>query len=434
MKRFAYNKMLEWKQRKVRKPLIVRGARQVGKTWLMHEFGKCEYEQVLYINFEDKKQLKQLFDVDFNIERILLALQVETGIKPEPNRCLIILDELQEAKRGITSLKYFYEQAPEYHVMAAGSYLGIAMHNNDSFPVGKVEFLDIAPLSFREFLEAKAETGLVSLLQNRNWELISAFKEKLIGLLRLYYFIGGMPEVVASFISDENFENVRKLQKDILSAYVGDFSKHAPTLAVPRINMVWDSLPSQLAKENRKFMFGILKKGARAKDFELALEWLIGSGLLHKVNRVSKPGLPLKAYADSSAFKVFAVDVGLLGAMSDLHPSSIIYGSKIFEEFKGALTEQFVFQQLKGQPLYYWSSERSSGEIDFIVQTSSGVLPIEVKAEENLHAKSLKFFHQKYKLPISMRISMSDFRKQDWMINVPLYAVDHEMLEQLSEE
>ncbi len=423
MERKLYKELLNWKAKEDKKPLIIKGARQVGKTWLMKEFGKNEYMDVVYVNFENKKQLQDLFKNDFDIERILLALSIETGIDAQPETSLIIFDEIQEAERGITSLKYFHEEAPQYHIIAAGSYLGISLNQKNSFPVGKVQFLNLEPLSFEEFLLAKSEGKLLKLIENGQWDLIKQFKTKYIELLKQYYFIGGMPEVVKSFIKKISFDEVRAIQNDILLSYEHDFSKHAPIQVVPRIKMVWESIPAQLSKENKKFIFGVVKKGSRAKDFELALEWLIGSGLITKVNRISKPSLPLNAYSDASAFKIFMLDVGLLGALSHLDSHTIIEGNRIFEEFKGALTEQYVFQQLDKDNLYYWSADRSDGEIDFVLQQENLVIPLEVKAEENLRAKSLKSFCDKYKNKNAIRTSMSDYRKEDWLTNIPLYAI-----------
>jgi len=426
MKRFIMQKLIDWKNKPGRKPLIIRGARQVGKTWIIKEFGKNEYEQTVYVNFESSKLLKSLFVNDFDVNRILTALQIETGITINSENTLIVFDEIQEAEGAVTSLKYFCENAPQYHIIAAGSLLGVALHQHTSFPVGKVEFLDLFPLSFSEFLVALDQQPLLELLESNDWVLIKNFKEKFIQLLRQYYYIGGMPEVVQSFITQNDFNEVRAIQKRILSAYEQDFSKHAPIEIVPRIRMLWNSIPAQLAKENKKFIYGAVKTGSRAKDYELALSWLIDSGLVHKVTRVSKPGIPLKAYEDTSAFKLFIADVGILGAMGDIDVRTLIDGNTIFEEFKGSLTEQYVLQQLKTIPdiaIYYWSAERASAEIDFLVQHSGLVVPIEVKAEENLQAKSLKSFCRKYSPEVAIRASMSDFRKEDWLINIPLYAI-----------
>ena len=427
MRRTALSFLQKWKQKNTRKPLIIRGARQVGKTWLMKEFAKTEYENFAYINFEDNQQLKTLFLNDFDIPRILLAIQIATGIKPEPNKTLIIFDEIQEAERALTSLKYFRENAPEYHVVAAGSLLGIALHENTSFPVGKVEFLDLYPLSFTEFLEALGEHDLIDLIQKQQWEMINTFKTKYIELLKQYYYVGGMPEVVSNYVINQDFSEVRQIQQQILNSYEQDFSKHAPTDVVPRIRMVWNSVPAQLSKENRKFIYGLIKQGARAKEFELALAWLMDCSLIHKINRVSKPALPLKAYEDMGAFKLYLLDIGLLGAMANLDVKTLLDGNLIFTEFKGALTEQYVLQQLVTDAeisIFYWSSEKSDGEIDLLIQYKNEIVPIEVKAAENLQAKSLRAFVQKNKSKMAIRTSMSDFREETWLTNMPLYAIN----------
>jgi len=429
MDRSSYKQLLEWKKKPNRKPLIIKGARQVGKTWLMKEFGNREFEDILYINFEDKQELKNLFVQDFDIERILMALYIETGIKAKADKTLIIFDEIQEVERGITALKYFYENAPEYYLIAAGSYLGISMLAKNSFPVGKVDFLNIEPLSFIEFLWALNQKPLVDLIFSKNYSLISTFKMKYIELLKQYYFVGGMPEVVKNYANNKDFEEVRRLQKSILLAYEHDFAKHAPSNIVPRIRLVWQSIPAQLSKENKKYIFSILRKGARAKEYELAVEWLLGSGLISKIIRVNKPGVPLKSYTDNNAFKIFMLDVGLLGALSGLDRNSIINGNQIFVEFKGALTEQYVFQQIKNLEPFYWSAKNSKGEIDFLVQFQEKVIPIEVKAEENLKSKSLKAFVEKYKLNTSIRISMSNYRKEHILLNYPLYGLYDGFLE-----
>ena len=430
MKRIETAYLTKWKQSDSRKPLIIRGARQVGKTWLMKEFGRREYQQCAYVNFESNAVLKTLFIDNFDIRRIIQAIQIETGITIEAGNTLIILDEIQEAKGALTSLKYFQENAPEYHIMSAGSLLGVALNNHTSFPVGKVEFLDLHPLNFTEFLEAVGETPLLNLLQSTDWSLIKNFKSRFTELLRQYYYIGGMPEAVLSFSKNRDFKEVRDIQKRILLAYEQDFSKHAPSEIVPRIRMLWNSIPAQLAKENKKFIYGIIKEGARAKEYELAMSWLIDCGLIHKINRATKPAIPLKAYEDFSAFKLFLVDVGLLTAMGDLDVKTLLEGSAIFEEFKRALTEQYVLQQLvtlNELAIHYWSADNARAEIDFLVQISGQVVPIEVKAEENLKSKSLRVYCEKYSPPTAIRVSMSDFRKEDWMTNLPLYAIDELM-------
>jgi uncharacterized protein len=426
MKRLAMQDLISWKNKSGRKPLIIRGARQVGKTWLMKEFGENEFTQTVYINFESTKMLKALFKEDYNVQRIVTALQIESGIQIDPQNTLIVFDEIQEAEGAITSLKYFCENAPQYYIIAAGSLLGVAIHSRTSFPVGKVEFLDLYPLNFIEFLLALDQQPLLDLLKSRDWILIKSFREKYIQLLRFYYYIGGMPEAVLSYKTYNNFDEVRNIQKRILSAYEQDFSKHAPGEIIPRIRMLWNSIPAQLAKENKKFIYGVVKKGTRAKDYELAIAWLVDCGLAQKICRVSKPGIPLKAYEDFGSFKLFIVDVGLLGAMGDIDVRTLIDGNVIFEEFKGALTEQYVLQQLStisGMVINYWSAEKSTAEIDFLVQYSDRAIPIEVKAEENLQAKSLKSFCQKYAPSLAVRTSMSDFRAEDWLTNLPLYAI-----------
>lgn len=419
--------LYDWKEKTTRKPLIVRGARQVGKTWLMKEFASSAYRQFAYINFEDNEVMKDVFQKDFDVERILMAIQLVTGIVVD-TETLIIFDEIQEAPRGLTALKYFQEKAPQYHVVAAGSLLGIAMHSNDSFPVGKVDFMDLYPLSFSEFLEAVGQEAFARLLAKKDWGLIAAFRSKLIDLLKQYYYVGGMPEVVNAFINHKDYAEVRQLQQTILDSYDRDFSKHAPIAEVPRIRMIWRSVPAQLAKENKKFIYGVVKEGARAKDFELAIEWLIDAGLIYKVSRVKKAGIPLSAYEDFSAFKLFLLDTGLMGAMSGLPPQALLEGNVLFSDYKGAITEQYVLQQLKsvkGLSIYYWSSDTSRGELDFLLQKDVSVIPVEVKAEENLQSKSLRFFVEKNAGLHGVRFSMSDYRKQEWMINYPLYSVGY---------
>lgn len=426
MKREKLSELISWKNKSSRKPLIIRGARQVGKTWLMKEFGSTQYTQTIYINFEKTKQLKSLFEEDFDIRRIILALQIESGKTIHADNTLLIFDEIQSVPEAITALKYFCEDAPQYHIIAAGSLLGVSLHSGFSFPVGKVEFLDLHPLNFLEFLAATGEDSLVQLLNTRDWKLITTFKSKYIQRLRQYYYVGGMPEAVSKFNESENYQDVRDIQKQIVNAYELDFSKHAPTAIVPRIRMVWNSIPAQLAKENRKFIYGLIKEGSRAKEYEMAVSWLMDCGQIHKVCRVSKPGIPLKAYEDTSAFKLFIVDIGLLAAMGDMDVKTLLDGNAVFSEFKGSLTEQYVMQQLKSLNefvVYYWSSEHSTAEVDFVIQYKGQVFPVEVKAEENLHAKSLKVYYEKYLPAHTLRTSMSDFREQDWLTNLPLYAL-----------
>lgn len=426
MKRTKLAELIDWKKLKSRKPLIIRGARQVGKTWLMKEFGNTQYAQTIYVNFEKNKRLTSLFTDDFDIKRVIIALQAESGLTIHAENTLLIFDEIQAVPEAITALKYFNEDAPEYHIVAAGSLLGVALHAHISFPVGKVAFMDLYPFTFLEFLDAIGENALVEILYTADWKLITAYKAKYIERLRQYYYVGGMPEAVLKFSENNNFKEVRDIQKQILEAYEQDFSKHAPLEIVPRIRMIWNSIPAQLAKEHRKFIYGIMKEGSRAKDYELAISWLIDCGQVSKVCRANKPAIPLKAYEDRSAFKLFLVDVGLLAAMGNIDAKTLLEGNAIFSEFKGALTEQYVFQQLNSANeyvIYYWSAERSSAEIDLIVQYNSLIVPIEVKAEENLQAKSLKVYVEKFSPKMAVRTSMSDFRKQDWLTNLPLYAI-----------
>lgn len=418
--------LVAWKDKKSRKPLIIHGARQVGKTWLMKEFGKKYYNNTAYLNFESSKLLQSLFLENYNISRIITAIEIESGVKIDPTNTLIIFDEIQEAPGAITSLKYFCEEASEYNIIAAGSLLGVALHAHTSFPVGKVEFLNLYPLNFNEFLEAMDQGALLKLLQTKDWGLIKSFKEKFIGLIREYYYVGGMPEVVLSFSKERDFIEVRTIQQQILKSYEQDFSKHAPNDVVPRIRMLWNSIPAQLARENKKFIYGAVRQGARAKEYENALAWLIDCGLVYKISRVNKPGMPLMSYEESNAFKLFILDVGLLGAMVGIDSKTLLEGNRIFEEFKGALTEQYVLEQLKPQEdirIAYWSSDTTNNEIDFLLQIRNEIIPVEVKAEENLMAKSLRAYCQKYNPNLAIRTSMSDYRKEDWLVNIPLYTI-----------
>ncbi len=427
MKRDALATLIQWKQQQNRKPLIIRGARQVGKTWLMKEFAQLQYKQCAYINFESSPHLKDLFLTNYDIKRILTAISIEVNFIPQKKDTLIILDEIQEAEGGLTSLKYFYENAPQYHVMAAGSLLGVALSSGASFPVGKVDFLDLYPLAFTEFLEATGDQSLIQLLEIADWQTITLFKDKFIERLKQYYFVGGMPEVVHSFTKELNYLKIRKLQENLLKAYEQDFSKHAPHRIVPRIRMLWHSIPSQLAKENRKFIYGLIRQGARAKEYEEAINWLTDCGLLHKVYLVNKPAMPLKAHEDLKSFKLYMVDVGLLGAMAGLDAKTLLHGNVLFSEFKGALTEQYVLQQLLLQNtgnINYWATQHARAEVDFLLQWQNQVIPIEVKSEENLQAKSLKVYKNKFNPSVTIRVSMANYRLESTLINLPLYAVN----------
>ena len=430
MNRSAMEDLIAWKNRNGRKPLILRGARQVGKTWLMKEFGKRHFESVAYVNFEDNPRMERLFLADLDIPRILQGLSIETGVAIDPEKTLLIFDEVQAVPRALTSLKYFNENAPGIAIVAAGSLLGIALHPGTSFPVGKVEFLDLHPLSFLEYLEAIGEESLVETLSRKDWTLLGVFHERLTELLKSYLLVGGMPEAVVAYTATQNPMDARNVHGRILEAYEQDFSKHAPPSTVPRIRMLWKSLPSQLARENRKFLYDLVKEHARAREYELGLLWLVDSGLVHQVHRVSKPSMPLAAYQDLKAFKLFCVDVGLLATMARLDPRSVLEGDKVFEEFKGALTEQYVCQQLlslsgprRNPTPFYWSSERSDGEIDFVLQLEGAIIPLEVKASENLQAKSLRAYRDAFAPPLCVRTSLAGYRREEWLLNLPLYAV-----------
>ena len=426
MYRNKMEELTKWKESSNRKPLIIRGARQVGKTWLMKEFGKEYYEKYAYINFDDNTRMNKLFDEDFDLERIIQGLKIESGVNIEPENTLIILDEIQESPKALKALKYFCENAREYHIISAGSLLGVAIHAGTSFPVGKVDFLDLTPLSFFEFMEALRENELLSLLNNNDFDMINVFEGKLKELLKLYYYVGGMPEAVSLYIQNKDLEEVRKVQKALLTDYEQDFSKHAPNNIVPRIRQLWNNIPTQLAKENKKFIYGLIKEGARAREYEIALSWLIDCGLVYQVNRVNNSKIPLSAYQDFNAFKLYLLDVGLLGALAGVDAKTLLEGNEIFEEFKGSLTEQYVLCQLKqctNLDVFYWSSDAGMAELDFITQIGRENVPIEVKANESLQAKSLKSFVQKYNTKINVRTSMSKYRKEDWLINIPLYNI-----------
>ena len=426
MYREAIQRLKLWKEAPNRKPLILRGARQVGKTWLMKEFGKLYYQRCAYVSMDENERMQEVFRDAFDINRIIEMLEIEVGFKINQKDTLIIFDEVQEIPRALKALKYFQETAPEYHIIAAGSLLGIALHEGTSFPVGKVDFCDLFPLTFREFLLACGEEKLVEILDRNDLDAMHILKTKYKDYLKYYYYIGGMPEAVLEFITNRDMKSVRNVQNRLLYAYENDLSKHAPKEIVTRIRMLWNSIPAQLAKENKKFIYGLIREGARAKAYELAITWLMDVGLVYKINRVKKPDFPLRAYQDFSAFKLFVVDIGLLGAMSRLNPKIILEGNRLFEEFKGALTEQYVLQQLITEPendIFYWSAENATSELDFLIQTDEYIVPLEVKAEENLQAKSLKVFTQKYGVKNAVRVSMSEFREQDWLVNIPLYNI-----------
>ena len=428
MQRYALKHLINWKNKKNHKPLVIQGARQVGKTWLMQEFGKKYYEQVAYINFDVDLKSREIFDVDYDTERLIMDIGLATKTKINAENTLIIFDEIQECPRALTSLKYFREKAPQYDIIVAGSLLGVACHEGTGFPVGKVSFMNLFPLSFEEFLLAMGEERFVELLNKKDFKTIKLFNNKYEKFLKQYCYVGGMPEIVQDFVENKDFESVRNLQKEILSAYEEDFTKHIPANTVAKIRLLWKSIPAQLSKENKKFIYGAAKEGARARDFEAALSWLINSGLVYRVNKITKPDLPITAYEDFNSFKLFVLDVGLLGAMTDLQADTIIDGNRIFEEFKGAIAEQYVLQQfktIKDLPVFYWSNETSRAEIDFVIQIKSNVVPVEVKAERNLQAKSLKVYMEKFKPNYAIRTSMADYKKTDNLIDLPLYTLEN---------
>jgi predicted AAA+ superfamily ATPase len=425
MYRTAIKRLVSWKESKRRKPLILQGARQVGKTWLLEEFGRTRFEQLALVNFLENDDMKSVFAGSLNPQRLLDAIAIETGVKPDAESTLVVFDEVQECPRALTSLKLFQEQCPQVAIVAAGSLLGIALHQGVSFPVGKVEHMSLYPLTFREFLAATGNAALVELLEKQDFSLIDSFKERYTDALKRYYFVGGMPETVQTFIDDGDYTAVRAVQKRLLYDYDHDFSKYASAELSERIRLIWNSAPSQLARENKKFVYTAVRPSARARNFEMAIQWLVDAGLLLSVHRVTKPGAPLSSYKDLNAFKLYLLDTGLLGAISNLDSSVLLAETRLFEEFKGALTEQYVCQEitaaLDSRP-YYWSAETSSGEIDFLYEDAGKILPVEVKAAENLRSKSLGVFCKKYGLDHAVRLSLSGYREQDWMTNIPLYA------------
>ena len=427
MQRFLMEELIRWKSKKNRQPLILRGARQVGKTWLLNEFGRTAFSEVLYLNFENVPGLKDEFERDISPPRIIDLLGALHGRRVKPQETLLIFDEVQEIPRALTALKYFSETAPEYAICCAGSLLGVALHSGTSFPVGKVDFLMLEPLNFEEFLLANGEVALIEFIRKEGIrELPKVITDKLTDYLKLFFVTGGMPGAVSAWLDTRDYSVVESRQRDVLETYEHDFSKHAPPNLVPKLRYLWDSIPSQLAKENKKFIYGMVREGARARDYEGAMLWLLDSGLLRKVSRITKAAAPLKAYADLKAFKLYHLDLGLLRYMSELSPAAILEGSKLFEEFKGALTEQYVLAELAGKSfirnVYYWTSE-ATAEVDFVFADAKRVYPVEVKAGESLRARSLKVYRERYKPELAIRTSLSNIRLDDGLLNVPLYAL-----------
>ena len=426
MKRFALETLINWKERSGHKPMIIHGIRQVGKTWLMKEFGSNHYENIVYILFEKNPRLQELFSVDLDIRRILTGLELETGKKIKAQNTLIVFDEIQECPNALTSLKYFNENAPEYDIIAAGSLLGVFLHKSVSFPVGKVEFMNLYPLCFSEFLLAIGEDKLNDLIKSLDWELIKVFREKLTLYLKMYFYTGGMPEVVLNFSKDRDFNLTRKIQTDILGSYQQDFSKHIPVTDLQKVRQLWDSIPAQLSKDNKKFIYKNVQKNATASAFEISLGWLETCGLVHKVSRVSKPALPLKGYANTGAFKLFLCDIGLLSAMSALNARTILEGDALFTEFKGALTEQYACQEMKclnETEISYWTNESATAEIDFLLQLESRIVPVEVKSSINLKAKSMLVYREKFQPKTEIRTSLANFKKTNNLFDIPLYTL-----------
>lgn len=426
-----YRKLLDnlkdWKEKKGRLPLILKGARQVGKTWLLNEFGKACFDDVLYINFENAANLEELFAGVIEPQRIIDMLGALHGKKIIPEKTLLIFDEVQEIPRALTALKYFAENAPEYPICCAGSLLGVTLHKGTSFPVGKVDFLTLQPLTFEEFLIANGEGALCEYIRKSDLApLPQAFVDKLYDLLKLYFVVGGMPAAVQIWLDERDFSKVEEKQLAILETYTQDFSKHAPSSIVPKLRYLWNSIPSQLAKENKKFIYGLVKEGARAREYEDALLWLLDSGLIRRVGRITKGALPLKAYEDLKSFKLYHLDIGLLRVMSELSPQAITQSIRIFEEFKGALTEQYALQELSSlhsiRTIYYWTSE-GTAEVDFVFSDGLRVIPLEVKASGNTQARSLKVYREKYDAKLAIRTSLSNLRFDEGLLNIPLYVL-----------
>lgn len=424
MKRKVYEKLLEWKHSAYRKPLILEGARQVGKSWLLKEFGRNEYANMAYISCENEPLAAALF-VDYDIERILRGIEAITKQRILPGETLIVLDEIQEVPNGLSTLKYFCETHPQYHIAVAGSLLGITLHAGTSFPVGKTDFIKVYPMDFEEFLWAKGETMMADLLTAANTAVVATLEKRYAELLKEYFYVGGMPEIVARYTADRDIQQVRRLQLNILEAYRNDISKHAPAAQIERIQLVLRTLPAQLAKENKKFVYSAVRKGSRASDFEIAIQWLVDAGLVLKVSRVSNPQLPLPFYEDFNAFKLFFFDCGLFGAMADTDAADVLVDGSIYTEYRGAFAESYVLQQLvanHSDRVYYYSADNSRIEIDFIIKYNRQALPVEVKAGVNVKAKSLRLFAEKYQIPMAVRFSMQPFIRQENIVNIPLYA------------
>lgn len=424
MKRVIYNQLLNWKNKSQRKPLILNGARQVGKTYILKQFGQNEYKKFAFFSLDRDQKVIEVFEKGGNVPDILLALSAISEVDITPGDTLVVLDEIQNCPKALEALKYICEDAPDVHVIVAGSLLGLSLHHGVSYPVGKVEELRLYPMTFIEFLNAMGKSRLADIITTKNWDVMTLIEAEYISLLRQYYYVGGMPAAVLAHVEQRGLKEIREIQQQIITDYRRDFSKHAPEREVPRINMVWDSIPAQLAKENKKFVYGAVKKSARAADFEMAIQWLIDAGLAYKMPRVNSAKMPLKFYEDANAFKLFMLDVGLMGAMAETSAQSMLVGNDIFSEYKGAFTELYVYTQLKtlNLSLYYHSVDNSTIEIDFLTQWHDKVVPIEVKAEINVKSKSLHTFINANPELKGIRYSMLPYKEQEWMTNIPLYA------------
>lgn len=428
IKRIIQKKLSDWKQSPERKPLILQGARQVGKTWLLKHFGAAEFDNFAYFNFEEQPDLKQFFENTKDVHRILQNLALVYGQPIVPQKTLIIFDEIQECNDALNALKYFSENTPEYLIAGAGSLLGVSMSNGNSFPVGKVDFLHLHPVCFSEFLSA-ADPELFSYLEtiDRIEPLPDIFFHPLVDKLKMFFISGGMPEAIVALLEKQNIERTQQVLQNILNAYALDFSKHAEKKEIPKLNYLWSSIPSQLSRNNKKFLYQAVKPGARSREYEDALLWLSRAGLVHRIFRVSKPGLPLSAYDDLSSFKLYLLDVGLLRRLSFLDPIAIREGNRLFAEFKGALSENYILQHLiahmEGTPRYWTSGNQA--EVDFLIQIKNDIIPIEVKSDESIHSKSLAVYNDLYKPPIRIRYSLKNLKKDNGLLNIPLFLVDH---------
>ena len=428
MKRDIYSKLLNWKSSNRRKPLLLQGARQTGKTYILKEFGQSEYRNVVYCNFEEDPNLDRFFLPDLNPDRILSDLDLYFNLTIRPEKDIVIFDEIQTSNRGLNSLKYFAEKRNDIHIVAAGSLLGVKLSGPGSFPVGKVNFLHLYPMTFMEFLDGMGESRYRELIENVG-ELVpltEPLHTRLIDLLRRYYFVGGMPEAVKNYAETGNYQETRVIQEEIMKSYVLDFAKHTPAADIPKLTLIWESIPRHLAKENKKFVFSAVRKGARARSYENALTWLEGAGLIHRANAVGTGKYPLKHYADTTSFKVYALDVGLLGALSMSPVGLLAEGERLFNEYEGAFVENYVAQQLVShfrRPLYYWRSKGGRAELDFLCETEDRICPLEVKAGVNPRSKSLKSYDQQFNPQQLTRTNLLNFKKNGKICNLPLYAV-----------